>query len=96
MSIDIKKMADATLQLGKSVLSNKKVQVTLYSIPLLGWIGSEIQRKVDNQNHQKQIALYQEAIRKHQAEIDILKNDKDREEYKQKLWAMILENSVEG
>lgn len=89
-------MADAALQLGKNVLSNKKVQVTLCSIPLLGWIESEMQRKEDNKNYQKQIAMYQEAIRKHQAEIDILKNDKDREEYKQKLWAMILENSAEG
>lgn len=31
-------------------------------------------------------ALYQEAIRKHQAEINALKNDKEREEYRNHLW----------
>ena len=30
--------------------------------------------------------FYQEAIRKHQAEINALKNDREREEYKNRLW----------
>lgn len=33
--------------------------------------------------------LYQELIRKHQAEIDALKNDREREAYKEQLWAAL-------
>lgn len=33
--------------------------------------------------------LYQEVIRKHQAEIDALKNDREREAYKEQLWAAL-------
>ena len=33
--------------------------------------------------------LYQELIRKHQVEIDALKNDREREVYKEQLWAAL-------
>lgn len=33
--------------------------------------------------------LYQEMLRKHQAEIDALKNDREREAYKEQLWAAL-------
>lgn len=40
-------------------------------------------------------ALYQEAIRKHQAEINALKNDKEREEYKNRLYEELIRQSEE-
>lgn len=33
--------------------------------------------------------LYQELLRKHQAEIDALKNDREREAYKEQLWVAL-------
>lgn len=32
---------------------------------------------------------YQDAIKKHQAEIDALKNDREREAYKNRLWEIL-------
>lgn len=43
-------------------------------------------RKSRNKEREKNV-LYQEAIKKHQAEINALKNDIEREEYKNRLWA---------
>lgn len=43
-------------------------------------------RKSRNQEREKNV-LYQEAIKKHQAEINALKSDIEREEYKNRLWA---------
>ena len=43
----------------------------------------------------KKNQLYQGVIRKHQAEIDVLKNDKEREEYKNRLWEEIRSKSEE-
>lgn len=40
-------------------------------------------------------ALYQEAIRKHQAEINALKNNKEREEYKNRLYKELIRQSEE-
>ena len=45
------------------------------------WISGIALKKEREKN-----ALYQEAIRKHQAEINALKNDREREEYKNRLW----------
>ena len=45
------------------------------------WISGRALKKEREKN-----ALYQEAIRKHQAEINALKNDREREEYKNRLW----------
>ena len=45
------------------------------------WITSRKLKKEREKNK-----LYQEAIRKHQAEIDALKNDREREAYKEQLW----------
>ena len=44
------------------------------------WISRRALKKEREKN-----ALYQEAIRKHQAEINALKNDREREEYKNRL-----------
>ena len=33
--------------------------------------------------------LYQEALKKHQAQINELKNEKERREYRDRLWAEI-------
>lgn len=103
MKLSIPQINNNTRQIVKAVSDfvttvskNKKVQITLASIPVFGWIGSEIQRNAENRNHQKQVALYQEVLRKHQAEIDVLKNDKEREAYKQKLWEQFIKSSAEG
>lgn len=48
---------------------------------LKAWISGRALKKEREKN-----ALYQEAIRKHQAEINALKNDREREEYKNRLW----------
>lgn len=48
---------------------------------LKAWISGRALKKEREKN-----ALYQEAIRKHQAEINALKNDREREEYKNHLW----------
>ncbi len=42
-------------------------------------------RKSRNQEREKNV-LYQEAIKKHQAEINALKSDIEREAYKNRLW----------
>lgn len=48
---------------------------------LKAWISGRALKKEREKN-----VLYQEAIRKHQAEINALKNDREREEYKNRLW----------
>ncbi len=103
MKLPIHKINNGTKQLSKTfskvvelVSNNKKLQIVLASIPVGGWVTSEIHRAVDNKKHQEKISLYQEALRKHQAEIDILKNDKEREEYKQKLWNELNASEAEG
>lgn len=94
LKIDTKQLTNAFSELGRVISENKKLQAGIFSIPVIGWASSEIHRGIDKRKHQKQIALYQEALRKHQAEIDTLKSDKEREEYKQKLWEAILERKV--
>lgn len=79
----------------KKLVSNKGFQATLVSIPVIGWITSEIQRAKEASEHDKQIKLYQEALRKHQVIIDTLENDKEREAYKQKLWEEVNRRKVE-
>ena len=54
------------------------------------WITSRSLKKEREKN-----ALYQEAIRKHQAEINALKNDREREEYKNRLWEELKARSEE-
>ena len=54
------------------------------------WITSRALKKEREKN-----ALYQEAIRKHQAEINALKNDREREEYKNRLWEELKARSEE-
>lgn len=54
------------------------------------WITSRALKKEREKN-----ALYQEAIRKHQAEINALKNDREREEYKSRLWEELKARSEE-
>lgn len=102
MKLSVPKVNINTRQIVKTVSDfvttaskNKKVQGVLLSIPVCGWINSEIRRNVDNKNHQKQVVLYQEVLRKHQAEIDVLKNDKEREVYKQKLWEIVTKSGAE-
>lgn len=103
MKLSIPQINNNTRQIVKAVSDfvttvskNKKVQITLVFIPVFGWIGSEIQRNADIRNYQKQVALYQEVLRMHQAEIDVLKNDKERGAYKQKLWEQFIKSSAEG
>lgn len=95
-NIDTRKISKTISGCVTKTLKNKKVQITLVSIPVFGWIGSEIRRNADNKNYQKRMGLYQEALRKHQAEIDILKNDKEREAYERKLWSALIASDVEG
>ena len=54
------------------------------------WISGRALKKEREKN-----ALYQEAIRKHQAEINALKNDRQREEYKNRLWEELKARSEE-
>ena len=54
------------------------------------WISGRALKKEREKN-----ALYQEAIRKHQAEINALKNDREREEYKKRLWEELKARSEE-
>ncbi len=54
------------------------------------WISGRALKKEREKN-----ALYQEAIRKHQAEINALKNDREREEYKDRLWEELKARSEE-
>lgn len=54
-----------------------------------------VNEKWKNHKLKKMNKLYQEALRKHQAEIDILKNDKEREEYKERLWEELQKKSEE-
>lgn len=54
------------------------------------WISGRALKKEREKN-----ALYQEAIRKHQAEINALKNDRKREEYKNRLWEELKARSEE-
>ena len=54
------------------------------------WISGRALKKEREKN-----ALYQEAIRKHQAEINALKNDREREEYKNRLWEELKARSEE-
>lgn len=54
------------------------------------WISRRALKKEQEKN-----ALYQEAIRKHQAEINALKNDREREEYKNRLWEELKARSEE-
>ena len=51
--------------------------------------------KIKNCLKVRKNALYQEAIRKHQAEINALKNDREREEYKNRLWEELKARSEE-
>ena len=54
------------------------------------WITSRALKREREKN-----ALYQEAIRKHQAEINAFKNDREREEYKNRLWEELKARSEE-
>lgn len=54
------------------------------------WISGRALKKEREKN-----ALYQEVIRKHQAEINALKNDREREEYKNRLWEELKARSEE-
>ena len=54
------------------------------------WISRRALKKEREKN-----ALYQEAIRKHQSEINALKNDREREEYKNRLWEELKARSEE-
>lgn len=54
------------------------------------WINGRALRKEKEKN-----LLYQEVIRKHQAEIDALKNFKEREDYKNRLWEELNSQSEE-
>ena len=54
------------------------------------WISGRALKKEREKN-----ALYQEAIRKHQAERNALKNDREREEYKNRLWEELKARSEE-
>ena len=54
------------------------------------WISRRALKKEREKN-----ALYQEAIRKHQTEINALKNDREREEYKNRLWEELKARSEE-
>lgn len=54
------------------------------------WISGRALKKEREKN-----ALYQEAIRKHQAEINALKNNREREEYKNRLWEELKARSEE-
>lgn len=54
------------------------------------WITSRALKK-----EQEKSALFQEVIRRHQAEINALKNYKEREEYKNRLWEELKTKSEE-
>lgn len=74
----------------KYLIKDKRVQAGLISLPIIGWTGSEYKRYKENSEHEKQIVLFREALRKHQAIIDTLENDKKREAYKQQLWEALI------
>lgn len=95
VNINTRQIVKTVSDFVSAVSKNKKVQGVLFSIPVCGWINSEIRRNADNKNHQKKVALYQEVLRKHQAEIDVLKNDRERETYKQKLWETFIKSDAE-
>jgi hypothetical protein len=79
----------------KYLIKDKRVQAGIASIPVIGWANSEYKRRKEKSEHEKLISLYQEALRKHQAIIDTLENDKERESYKQQLWEKITGMKVE-
>jgi hypothetical protein len=95
IKFDTKMLSDAAVNVGKAFGGDKKLGVFIMTLPFVGWIGSEYHRAVDNKKNAEKSKLYQEAIRKHQAEIDILKTDKERESYKQRLWEEINRNAVD-
>lgn len=58
-----------------------------------------VKNKITERKYKKEReknVLYQEAIIKHQAEIEILKTEKEREEYKNRLWEEILSSSEDN
>ncbi|WP_022779550.1 hypothetical protein [Butyrivibrio sp. AE3009] len=67
------------------VLSSTTIALTIKNL----WTNHQLKKEREKN------ALYQEAIRKHQAEIDALKNDKEREEYKNRLWEELIRQSEE-
>lgn len=79
----------------KYLIKDKRVQAGIASIPVIGWVNSEYKRCREKSEYEKRISLYQEALRKHQAIIDTLENDKERESYKQQLWEKTTSMKVE-
>lgn len=79
----------------RRLISDKRVQAGIASIPVIGWLGSEYKRHKEKSEYEKQIRLFQEALRKHQAIIDTLENHKEREAYKQRLWEEVTGKKVE-
>ncbi|MEF9922362.1 MAG: hypothetical protein RR769_05535 [Anaerovoracaceae bacterium] len=70
---------------GKALGGGKKTRMGLAALPLVGWLTSEIHHMREKNKQKEKDCLYQEIIRKHQAEIDILKTDNEREKYLEEL-----------
>lgn len=79
----------------KCLIKDKRVQAGIVSIPVIGWTGSEYKRQKEKAEYEKKIKLFQEALRKHQAIIDMLETDREREAYKQRLWENVTGKKVE-
>lgn len=93
--IDGKQLINATKELRRAFGGGRKTGAMIISLPVLGWATSEVHHYADNRKQNEKDRLYQQVIRKHQAEIDMLKSDKEREEYKQRLWAKMNQRTAE-
>lgn len=82
--------------LGKAVGGGKKTGMGMIALSFVGWAASETHHAIDKNKQKEKECLYQEAIRKHQAEINILKTDKEREEYKERLRIEVSKRAEEG
>ena len=70
-------------------VSEHKTETGLTAAVLFLGADNLLVRKSRNQEREKNV-LYLDALKKHQAEINALKSDLEREEYKNRLWEELL------
>lgn len=78
----------------KAIPIDKKTRILVVVGPLLGYTASEVKHSGEKKKQQEKELLYQEMLRKHQAVIDLLKNEKEREEYRERLRASVAAKEV--
>lgn len=79
-------------------LNAGEIGIVFGIIGILSGVGMGIKARINGRALRKEREknlLYQEIIRKHQAEIDALKNFKEREDYKNRLWEELKSQSEE-